>query len=55
MEKRRVKGQAAVIGTIIFLIVVIFAFSVFTLTMGAQVNYNAEAAQKAEFLAPRFR
>jgi uncharacterized protein YpmB len=47
------RGQAAVIGTIVFLIVAIFAFSVFTITMGAQSAYNTEAAQKAAFLASR--
>jgi len=47
------KAQAAIIGTIIFIIVAIGAFGAFAMTMGAQSDYNAVAVQRSQFLAVR--
>ena len=47
------KAQAAIIGTIIFIIVAIGAFGAFAMTMGSQSDYNAVAVQRSQFLAVR--
>jgi len=47
------KAQAAIIGTIIFIIVAVAAFGAFAMTMGAQSDYNAVAVQRSQFLAVR--